>query len=677
VSLRPSRRLWLAIGAGTAVLAIGGWLLWRALAVPEVERALAAATGHRCTVGGVWPGLRTLRVRDVVVFGAPPFQGAPLARLSEVDVHLGGPGGFWTPRSVVIRGLHLIYLRAGNADNVRGRPGQAPATPRPAVRAARPAIEIRDGRLEGYVRLGDGRALAVRSEDVSGVRDAGGDLRARAGKLVLELAGVATLAAPQVEVATAGDQRRFGAQQVRLIVPAGGVLLSDLVVEGELGAHRSRVNVQGAGAAGTPAFAATAVASGGGLRGSLQARDMALGPLRPLVRELGIHPDRARGRLSLQVDVEPGQPGRVAFDGEVSGLDLLHARLDRDAWRDLAASFRGLASVSTGQAMISVERAELTALGIPVQLQGSLALRPVLSGDLHLSTPPGHPPSCATLLSAQAAPVRQVLAGMQLDGQLGVTLSLVFDAAAWEELALDVKLSPRCRVTREPDLLEALLPRLRGGKRARRALGAARVVRPLPIDSEHPDYVSLSRMPPWLPAAFITAEDGRFFAHQGFDLENIRRALAHDFEVADFAKGASTITQQVAKNLFLGPERTLGRKLEELVLAWRLHDEVPKHRMLELYLNIIELGPGIRGVKRAAQVYFGKRVSDLSALEAAHLAALTPNPVGYARRFRDGRVDEGWLLKLYDLLGMMKRSGRLTDAELAAARNERLNLNRI
>jgi monofunctional biosynthetic peptidoglycan transglycosylase len=258
-----------------------------------------------------------------------------------------------------------------------------------------------------------------------------------------------------------------------------------------------------------------------------------------------------------------------------------------------------------------------------------------------------------------------------------VTLSLVFDAAAWEDLALDVKLSPRCRVTREPALLEAMLPRLRGGKRARQALGAARVVRPLPIDSEHPDYVALSRMPPWLPAAFITAEDGRFFAHQGFDLENIRRALAHDFEVADFAKGASTITQQVAKNLFLGPERTFARKLEELVLAWRLHDEVAKSRILELYLNIIELGPGIRGVKRAAQVYFGKPVSDLSALEAAHLAALTPNPVGYARRFREGRVDEGWLLKLYDLLGMMKRSGRLTEAELAAARNEHLTLNRI
>ena len=94
-------------------------------------------------------------------------------------------------------------------------------------------------------------------------------------------------------------------------------------------------------------------------------------------------------------------------------------------------------------------------------------------------------------------------------------------------------------------------------------------------------------------------------------------------------------------------------------------------------MNIVELGPGIRGVKRAAEVYFGKPVTALSPLEAAHLAALTPNPVGFARRFRDGKVDEGWLRKLYDLLGMMNRSGRLSRAELAAARRSRLTLRRI
>jgi membrane peptidoglycan carboxypeptidase len=157
----------------------------------------------------------------------------------------------------------------------------------------------------------------------------------------------------------------------------------------------------------------------------------------------------------------------------------------------------------------------------------------------------------------------------------------------------------------------------------------------------------------------------------------IRRALAHDMEIGSLAKGASTITQQLAKNLFLGPERTLSRKLAELVLGWRLDETVRKEEQLELYLNVIELGPGIRGVKRAAEVYFGKPVAKLTPLESAHLAALTPNPLGYARRFREGRVDDGWLHRLYDLLGMMKRSGRLSAAELNSARQSRLTLRRI
>ena len=99
--------------------------------------------------------------------------------------------------------------------------------------------------------------------------------------------------------------------------------------------------------------------------------------------------------------------------------------------------------------------------------------------------------------------------------------------------------------------------------------------------------------------------------------------------------------------------------------------------MLELYLNIIELGPGIRGVKQAARAYFGKDPSALRPIESAHLAALTPNPAGLARRFRDGRVDDGWLQRLYDLLGMMNRSGRLSRSDLATARAGTLTLRKI
>jgi membrane peptidoglycan carboxypeptidase len=82
-------------------------------------------------------------------------------------------------------------------------------------------------------------------------------------------------------------------------------------------------------------------------------------------------------------------------------------------------------------------------------------------------------------------------------------------------------------------------------------------------------------------------------------------------------------------------------------------------------------------VRQAARAYFGKAPGDLSPLESAHLASLTPNPIGYARRFREGRVDDGWLHKLHDLLAMMRRNGRLSEEELAAARAARLTLRRI
>jgi membrane peptidoglycan carboxypeptidase len=256
-----------------------------------------------------------------------------------------------------------------------------------------------------------------------------------------------------------------------------------------------------------------------------------------------------------------------------------------------------------------------------------------------------------------------------LQGNLGFGASLTFDASAWEDLQLDITIDPICRVEREARSLADLLPILLKPKGQ-----APEAALKLPIGAFHPDFVPLSQMPPHLPSAFITSEDSKFFHHQGFDTDMIRHALAQDLANRSFDRGASTITQQLAKNLFLSHRRTLARKLEEAVLTWRLQKLLSKERVLELYLNVIELGPGIQGVKQAARRYFGKEVSDLTPIESAHLAALTPNPHVLARRFRDGQVDEGWLQRLYDLLGMMKRHHRLSREELAAARTSKLEL---
>jgi monofunctional glycosyltransferase len=138
--------------------------------------------------------------------------------------------------------------------------------------------------------------------------------------------------------------------------------------------------------------------------------------------------------------------------------------------------------------------------------------------------------------------------------------------------------------------------------------------------------VPLSRISPELRRAVVVAEDSRFWEHEGLDWEAMRGALEKNFENGDLKVGGSTITQQLAKNLYLSPARTPWRKLRELAIARRLENRLPKKRILELYLNVIEFGPRTFGVEAAARRYIGKSAADVSREEAATLAAVIPSP---------------------------------------------------
>jgi monofunctional glycosyltransferase len=138
--------------------------------------------------------------------------------------------------------------------------------------------------------------------------------------------------------------------------------------------------------------------------------------------------------------------------------------------------------------------------------------------------------------------------------------------------------------------------------------------------------VPLSRISPELRRAVVVAEDARFWEHEGVDWEALRGALEKNFEKGDIKVGGSTITQQLAKNLYLSPARTPWRKLRELVIARRLEKELTKKRILELYLNVIEFGPRTFGVEAASRKYLGKSAADLDREQAATLAAVIPSP---------------------------------------------------
>lgn len=164
--------------------------------------------------------------------------------------------------------------------------------------------------------------------------------------------------------------------------------------------------------------------------------------------------------------------------------------------------------------------------------------------------------------------------------------------------------------------------------------------------------------------AVILAEDANFYKHEGVDVKAIKNAIRHDLEKKSFARGASTLTQQLAKNLYLSREKTITRKLKELYLALRMEQELTKGRIMELYLNVVELGPMVYGVGHASRYYFGKPASELTPREAAFLAAMLPGPRVAYNPYRN--MDK--VLRRSDLiLKLLRTKNVLSGDEYAAA----------
>ena len=166
--------------------------------------------------------------------------------------------------------------------------------------------------------------------------------------------------------------------------------------------------------------------------------------------------------------------------------------------------------------------------------------------------------------------------------------------------------------------------------------------------------------------AILVSEDWAFYQHHGYDPKQIREAVKDSLEAGELTRGASTITQQVVKNVFLDREKHIWRKIKELYLATHLEDSVKKRRILEVYLNIAEWGEGVFGIGPAAQMYFQKSPADLTAKEGAFLAMLLPSPIRYGQSFRSHQLTQYARETIDDILGKMEQAHYLTAEERAA-----------
>ncbi|MBV8536620.1 MAG: transglycosylase domain-containing protein, partial [Alphaproteobacteria bacterium] len=182
--------------------------------------------------------------------------------------------------------------------------------------------------------------------------------------------------------------------------------------------------------------------------------------------------------------------------------------------------------------------------------------------------------------------------------------------------------------------------------------------------------VELNQMSPWLPKAVIDTEDRRFYSHFGVDVIGLARAAFTNLRAGHIVQGGSTITQQLAKNVFLSPERSYGRKIQEVMLALWLEHKFTKAQILTIYLNRVYLGAGTYGVEAAAQRYFGKSARDLSPHESAVIAGLLKAPSRYSPLADPDRARA----RAHDVLLNLVETGDMTPQQAAAADRDPLRV---
>jgi penicillin-binding protein 1A len=171
---------------------------------------------------------------------------------------------------------------------------------------------------------------------------------------------------------------------------------------------------------------------------------------------------------------------------------------------------------------------------------------------------------------------------------------------------------------------------------------------PFIVGPKNKNYVRLSSIPRPLWMAVLELEDAKFYQHLGFDLDEILNALGDYVQQGKRLRGASTLSQQLVKNLYLTPERSFRRKILEAMITIKLELTLPKNKILEIYLNSIDWGRGLFGIADAAQYYFKKKVSNLNVRECVFLAAIVPNPT------RFGKMAEDQLPKKFVRIQMMR-----------------------
>ncbi|MBI5609794.1 MAG: transglycosylase domain-containing protein [Deltaproteobacteria bacterium] len=406
----------------------------------------------------------------------------------------------------------------------------------------------------------------------------------------------------------------------------------------------------------------------------VQLDDLPLQPYAALLpRALLAGPPSALRGLNLSLLVN-APAGKMTLEGKgtLADVDIESPRLSKQRVQHVTATASGKLDVDLTSQRIELQQGHLEIGKVGVELAGSIdRFRTAPLFKVHVAVPTV---ACQDVVQSVPAGFADTLAGMRCEGRLSYELRGSLDTADMNSLEFDFRpLLGEVKIVTLGDKVDF-------GKFAAPFVHEAVRYRRHPQPGEpkfdvirfetgpgSSNWVPLELVTPNFIKVITTTEDGGFFGHRGFLVDAIKSAAIANLKKGRFVRGASTITQQLVKNLFfMEREKTISRKVQEAVITWQIERTLTKQQMMELYLNIIELGPGeIYGIGAASWHYFNRAPADLTLLQALWLGSIIPSPPGYYGEFMAGKASDNHRAMLCWVADVMLKREKITAEERA------------
>lgn len=377
----------------------------------------------------------------------------------------------------------------------------------------------------------------------------------------------------------------------------------------------------------------------------------------------------ARLAAEAKVVLNPGGGSaselEVTSRGRIENARLLRPALAREELSGIGVGWSVSGSVDLDGSKLSIRNGELSLGEVRAELRGELEQSPARTQvKLKLEVPLA---SCSALFEALPNGAAPLLAGTELAGTFALRAEVLYDSTNPKATVAELEVKNDCRIPVVPQEISPKRFR-RPWAREVEGIGGRVQIESGPGTLDWTPYEDIS---PHMETAILVCEDEGFFRHRGFAWSAIENSIQQNLVEGRFFRGGSTVSMQLAKNLYLGREKTLSRKLQEAVFTMILEQELSKHEIMELYLNVIEFGPGIYGIGPAARHYFNEEPRNLSLGQALYLGSILPNPDSH-HFVADGRVSEKWSSYLRKLMQIAHKIRRISDEELELGQTEQV-----